>query len=258
MQVPAAVIGLLVGCLVSLTGIGGGVLLLPALILVLHVPPIVAVGTSALFMFLTKIGASAIHGRRGNIDVRLALALAVGSTPGAVAGVVLLWKLRTLFGPGVNDILRILIGVLLLVTPALVFLQDQGRIRFAASFRQRLPRWVNRYTGAVATGLVGGFLVGLTSIGSGSIIILLLVMFYRLQPNTLVGTDIFHAVMLTGVTSLAHLKLGTVNGTLVGNLLLGSVPGVLLGAMLSNRIPTLWMRRILLLVLACVGIELLL
>lgn len=247
--------GLLVGSLVGLTGLGGGVLLLPLLMLGLGIPPIVAVGTGAVFMFFTKIGGAAVHWRLGHVDWRLGLTMALGSAPGALIGVAFLASLRNRFGDGVNDILRTLIGILLVIIPLLTLLQARARKGGGKSLRERLPGWVNRYHGAVFTGLVGGILVGLTSIGSGSVIMLLLILFYRLPPVVLIGTDVFHAVIVSGVTGLAHLGLGSVDLKLVGGLLVGSIPGVLIGSKLTRVIPAVWLRRGLLVVLVAVGIR---
>jgi uncharacterized membrane protein YfcA len=106
-------------------------------------------------------------------------------------------------------------------------------------------------------GLVGGFLVGITSVGSGSIIMMLLLLFYSFAPKIMVGTDIAHAVILTGVTSLLHFRAGNVDGHLVGALLIGSIPGGMLGSHLSTRVPVLWLRRILCTVLLMTGARML-
>jgi len=254
-QIYPPLIGLLVGALVALTGLGGGLVLLPLLILWLKVPAIVAVGTSAVFMFFTKIGAAGLHWRRGNVDWRLALVMACGSVPAALGGVAFLALLRLHYGAGVNDALRSTIGTLLAVIAVATVLQDRLKVHRNVRLRDRLPSWMNRYNGAVITGLVGGFLVGLTSVGSGSVIMILLLLFYSMPMPALVGTDIFHAVILTGITGLAHFELGTVDGQLVAVLLLGAVPGVLIGAGLSNWLPAVWTRRVLLAVVVLAGVK---
>jgi uncharacterized membrane protein YfcA len=251
-----ALIGLLVGSLVSLTGLGGGVLLLPLLILGLQIPPIVAVGSGAVFSALTKIGAAVLHWRRGNVDWELVVYMIWGSVPGALSGVGLLAFLRSRYGEGINDILSTVIGVLLVAIPLLMIVQgplEESR----KTFRERLPHWVTRYNGAMFTGFVGGALVGLTSVGSGSVIMMLLLLFYSRKPRVLVGTDIFHAVILMMVTGVAHFGLGTVDIRLVGWLLAGSVPGVFLGSRLIAFFPGRWLRRVLLGILLASGIAVL-
>lgn len=252
-QYYAVLIGLLVGGLVGLTGLGGGVLLLPLLILGLRVAPIVAVGSGAAFSALTKIGAAVVHWRQGSVDWRLALAMAVGSVPGALVGVGLVVFLRSRYGDAVNNILATWIGILLVVIPLLMVAQGRIDQPGGSRLRDRLPRWVSPYNGAVFTGLVGGFLVGLTSVGSGSVIMMLLLLFYHRPPIVLIGTDIFHAVILMTVTGLFYLGLGTVDVRLVFWLLVGSVPGVLLGTKLTAVVPAIWLRRVLMVVLLISG-----
>jgi uncharacterized membrane protein YfcA len=119
------------------------------------------------------------------------------------------------------------------------------------------PPTMKSFVGMTGIGVLAGFLVGMTSVGSGSIIMMLLLLFYSYPPKVMVGTDIVHAVALTGVTSLLHYRLGNVNPVLVGSLLIGSIPGGLLGSHLSTRVPVLWLRRILCAVLLVTGARML-
>jgi hypothetical protein len=241
--------GMLVGTLVGLTGLGGGSALLPILILVLRVPPIRAVGSTAAFNALTKIGAGFMHWRQRSVDWRLVALLALGSAPGAFCGITVLAHLRSLYGNGVNDILRTAIGVLLICIPILYVVQ-----RFLARGLSRLHRPQRlSYIGISLIGLAGGFLVGMSSVGSGSIIMLFLLIFVGGSPAILVGTNIVHATVLTGFASLLHLRLGTVDSTLVFPLLIGSLPGALLGAQLSQRLPSHWIQGTLYTVLFVTG-----
>lgn len=246
------VIGFLVGTLIGLTGLGGGVLLLPVLIFGLRVPAIVAVGSDALFNFLTKIPSSFVHLSKGTVRRRVVLALAVGSVPGSILGVRFLQHLRMLYGAGVNDFIKAAVGVLLILVSTLLLLQR--RIEEQVANRRPTAR---SFAGMSVIGLVAGFLVGMTSVGSGSIIMMLLLLFYSYPPKVMVGTDIVHAVVLTGVTSLLHWRLGNVNFSLVGYLLIGSIPGGLMGSYLSTRVPVLWLRRILCVVLMTTGARML-
>jgi len=246
------IIGFLVGILIGLTGLGGGVVMLPVLIFGLGIPAIMAVGSDALFNFLTKIPAGLFHLRRGTVRRRVVVALALGSIPGAAAGVALLTHLRTLYGAGVNDILRSMVGFLLICIPLLLLFQD--RIEDSLAHR---PPTMKSFAGMSVIGLVSGFLVGLTSVGSGTIIMLLLLLFYSFAPKVMVGTDIVHAIVLTGVTSFLQFQVGNVDPSLVGILLIGSVPGGLLGSYLSTRIPVLWLRRLLCGILLATGARML-
>ena len=246
-----AAIGFIVGTLIGLTGVGGGVLLLPVLIFGLQVPPLVAVGSDALFNFFTKIPASLVHLRKGTVRLKVVAALAVGSIPGSVAGVGLLTHLRHLYGNGVNDIIKTAVGVLLIVIPTLMLLQNR-----IEELPNRRPTFKS-FAGMSVIGLIAGFLVGMTSVGSGSIIMMLLLLLYNFPPKVNVGTDIVHAVLLTGVTGLLHFRLGNVDRILVLSLLIGSIPGGLLGSHLSTRVPVLWLRRILCTLLLLTGARML-
>jgi uncharacterized membrane protein YfcA len=245
-------IGLVVGTLIGMSGLGGGVLLLPVLIFGLKVPPIIAVGSDALFNFVTKIGSSCVHLRKGTVRRRVVLALALGSIPGSILGVSLLAHLRNIYGNGVNDFIKSAVGLLLVCIPVLLLLQT--RIEEHVANR---PPTMKSFVGMSFIGLFSGFLVGMTSVGSGSIIMMLLLLFYSFPPQVMVGTDIVHAVALTGVTSLLHWRLGNVDFRLVGFLLIGSIPGGLLGSYLSTRVPVLWLRRILCAVLLATGARML-
>jgi uncharacterized protein len=245
-------IGFTVGTLIGLTGLGGGVLLLPTLIFGLRVPAIIAVGSDALFNFLTKIPAGILHLRKGTVRRKVVLAMAAGSIPGALLGVSFLQHLRTVYGNGVNDFIKSAVGLLLVCIPTLLLFQ--GRIEERLAKRQPT---LKSFVGMTFIGLFGGILVGMTSVGSGSIIMMMLLLFYSFAPKVMVGTDIVHAVILTGVTSLLHWRLGNVNLPLVGSLLIGSIPGGILGSHLSTRVPVLWLRRILCAVLLMTGARML-
>jgi uncharacterized protein len=245
-------VGFIVGVLIGLSGVGGGVLLLPVLIFGLRVPPLVAVGSDALFNFFTKIPASLLHISRGTVRKNIVIALAVGSVPGSIAGVNLLMYIRHIYGDGVNNFIKTAVGVLLIVIPTLLLFQRRIEERIATR-----PPTLRGFAGMALIGLVAGFLVGMTSVGSGSIIMMLLLLFYCFPPKVNVGNDIVHAVILTGVTSLLHFRLGNVDPHLVLSLLIGSIPGGLIGSHLATRVPMLWLRRILCALLLITGARML-
>jgi len=245
-------IGFATGTLIGMTGLGGGVLLLPILIFGLRIPPILAVGSDAVFNFVTKIGSSWVHLRKGTVRRKVVLALAAGSVPGSALGVIFLTYLRTVYGNGVNDIIKTAIGILLVIVPTLLLFQN----RLESSLADRKPT-AKTAVGMVLIGLGSGFLVGMTSVGSGSIIMMMLLLFYHYSPRVMVGTDIVHAVVLTGVTGLLHFRAGNVDPVLVASLLIGSIPGGLLGAQLSTHVPVPWLRRILCGVLLVTGVRML-
>jgi uncharacterized protein len=252
---PAALrifIGLIVGTLIGMTGLGGGVLLLPILIFGLGVPAIKAVGSDALFNFVTKIPSSIVHLKKETVRRKVVVALAAGSVPGSIIGIRVLVHLRDVYGAGVNDFIKSAVGILLILVSTLLLLQR----RLEAGMANRPPT-AKSFVGMIIIGLVAGFLVGMTSVGSGSIVMMLLLLFYSYPPKVMVGTDIVHAVVLTGVTSLLHFRLGNVDPSLVGYLLVGSIPGGLIGSYLSTRVPVVWLRRILCTILLATGIRML-
>jgi uncharacterized protein len=245
-------IGFVVGTLIGMTGLGGGVLLLPLLIFGLRVPAITAVGSDALFNFFTKIPAGIMHLRKSTVRRKVVVALATGSIPGSILGVAFLTHIRTLYGSGVNDFIKSAVGLLLVVIPILLLFQA----RIEENLANRPPT-LKSFAGMTAIGLAAGFLVGMTSVGSGSIIMMLLLLFYRFPPKVNVGTDIMHAIVLTGVTGFLHFRLGNVDPTLVISLLIGSIPGGILGSHLSTRVPVPWLRRILCALLLATGARML-
>jgi uncharacterized membrane protein YfcA len=250
-----SLVGFGVGTLIGMTGVGGGVLLLPILIFGLHVPAIRAVGSDALFNFVTKIGASIVHLRRGTVRRKVVLALIIGSAPGSYGGVSLLVYLRNHYGNGVNHFITVAVGVLLICIPTFLFFQKKIEDRIPTAVVK--PATVKSFVGMSVIGLVAGFLVGITSVGSGSIVMMMLLLFFSFPPKVMVGTDIVHALLLTGVTSLLHFRMHNVDVHLVGALVLGSIPGGLLGSYLSTRVPVPWLRRILCAVLLATGARML-
>lgn len=246
------VIGLVVGALVGLSGIGGGVLLVPIFIFGLGVPAIVAIGSDTAFNALTKIGAGLLHWRQGTVDWRLVGGLSLGSLPGALGGVLLLSALRAVYGNGINDVLRALLGVVLVCVP--VLLVAEGALEKRYRFREH-AHWSLRRL--VLIGLFSGLLVGVSSVGSGSVIAVLLLLFVPAAPAILVGTNIVHAIALTGFASVLDARLGIIDPWLVFPLLLGSIPGSVLGVKWSRRLPDRWLRRGLCVILVASGAKML-
>jgi uncharacterized membrane protein YfcA len=153
-----------------------------------------------------------------------------------------------LYGDGVNSVIKLAIGILLVCIPILLMFQTRIEDRMV----NRSPT-LKSFVGMTIIGLFSGFLVGMTSVGSGSIIMMMLLLFYSYPPKVNVGTDIVHAVVLTGVTGFLHFRLGNVDPGLVSALLIGSIPGGLVGSYLSTRVPVLWLRRILCAILLITG-----
>jgi len=226
-------LGLLVGTLVGLTGVGGGALLTPLLILVVGVRPVVAVGTDLAFAALTKFIGSWQHHRLGMSDRRLVYILAIGSMPGALVGTQLVSKLTAFHSENSDALLTHALGVMLLLAAG------------ASLFRAIGYTWAKPTTtdpGPIATAALGfiiGLLVGATSIGAGSLLMAAFALFYRrLSPSQAVGADVMHGAVLAAVAALAHGSAGHVEVSMLINLLLGSLPGVLLGGWLCHRLPS--------------------
>ena len=232
------VFGLGVGVLVGLTGIGGGSLMTPLLLIVIGTQPVVAIGTDIAYGALTKTVGGWQHLRSGTVDLGVSKWLAFGSVPGSLAGVVLVELL-----PSPPDE-ALLWGVAAAL--ALTALVTLGRALFVPKVHERerdsvtLTARAKRM--AVALGLVLGFVLGVTSVGSGALIGLALILVFRLTPHCVVGTDVFHAAVLLWAAGLAHVIAGNVDYGLMANILLGSVPGVLLGERLARRVPAAGLR----------------
>jgi uncharacterized membrane protein YfcA len=229
--------GLIVGLLVGLTGMGGGVLMTPLLVVGLGMPATVAVGTDLAYSSATKLFGAWQHWRQGTVDMRVVRALAIGSVPATILAVTTLFYLHNVMHVNVDQVLERFIGVMLVVAASLMV--RKLWLSFRGEPNNLHLDYDNFPTGRlIAIGALGGFLVGMTSIGSGSLIIALLVMTIALAPDKLVGTDVAHAFLLVGTAALAHLLfMQDVDMLLAGKLLAGSIPGVLLGSRMAPLVP---------------------
>ncbi len=245
--------GLVVGCLVGLTGVGGGSLMTPVL-LYFGVHATTAVGTDLLYAAVTKTVGTGVHSASDSVDWRIVRRLALGSVP---ATAITLYALSSIGAQSkeVTETIKFVLGVGLLLTALSIF------------FRRRLAEWVARRFGepsdgmarnlTIASGVVLGILVSLSSVGAGAIGVTVLIMLYPKLPLVrIVGSDIAHAVPLTIVAGAGHWMLGDVDWTLMGSLLLGSIPGILFGSWLAPRLPEYGLRPALASVLTLVGANL--
>jgi len=229
--------GLGVGLLVGMTGIGGGSLMTPLLILVLGTAPTTAIGTDLAYAAVTKTVGGWRHWRKGSVDMTIALWLAVGSIPGALGGVQALHALENALGGA--DFETVILGLVagaLFVTGIAVL----ARALFVSSDREResvLVFDVRHKVAAIAVGVGVGFVLGLTSAGSGALIAVALIMLFRLTPIRVVGTDVFHAALLLWVAAAAHFLSGNVDLGLAATILIGSIPGVWIGSNLAFKMP---------------------
>jgi uncharacterized membrane protein YfcA len=249
--------GAATGLLVGLTGVGGGALMTPLLLLVFGVVPLTAVGTDLWFAAITKLFATRVHQGHGLIDWQVVKRLWLGSL--SASALTLLWMRLHPVDESAVTLLKTAIAMAVMLTASGLLLQKPlhalGR-KLRTTDGQHFKAWQAPLT--VLAGAVLGALVTLTSVGAGALGAVFLAYLYplRLTPPRLIATDIVHAIPLAMFAGAGHLLIGNVNFALLGNLLLGSVPAVIVGAMLSARLPHALLRAVLALVLMLIGLKL--
>ena len=251
--------GALVGALVGLTGVGGGSLMTPLLLLLFGQSPAVAVGTDLIFSATTKVVATASFGYSKRIDWQIVRRLAIGSLPGMIAVLVWFWLNRQ-SPETINRAIPGLLGAMLAATAACLLFYDpiqRWTLRSRVAWWVALEPWKPLLT--VIVGVFVGASVTLTSIGAGALGTVALFCLYprRLPPDRLVATDIAHALPVTVCAGIAHASLGHLNSALLGWLLLGSIPTVLIASRLTLRIPGGWVRACIALMLVITSFHLL-
>ena len=249
------VAGFIVGFLVGLTGVGGGSLMTPILMIFFHIKPALAVGTDLLYASVTKSVGIFAHGKLGNIDWRIVKLLAAGSVPASFATIIFL---RTIDVDSTEAIatIKFSLGIALIITSVAVLLRT--KLMNLLAKETLIPE---KYVAAstVVLGIVLGGLVTLTSVGAGALgVTALIVLYPHKKITTIVGSDIAHAVPLTLVAGLGHASLGTVDYNLLGTLLVGSIPGIYIGSHLSAKVAEHWIRVALAAILIYVGLKLVL
>ena len=245
--------GFIVGLLVGLTGVGGGSLMTPLLVLIFKFPTAIAIGTDLLYAAITKSAGVFTHSRLGNIEWSIVRNLMLGSIP---ASFIMTYYLKgiDLFAYENVKIINFSLGIALVLTSFAVLLQP---IISKKTVNKKTRSPVNTKILTILLGFSLGILVTLTSVGAGAMgVTALLLLYPNMSIKKIVGTDIAHAVPLTLFAGLGHLNLGTVNGYLLLSLLIGSIPGVSLGSHLSAKINEKWLRYILAIILIIVGIQL--
>ena len=249
-----AVAGLLVGFLVGMTGVGGGSLMTPLLVLFFNVPPQAAVGTDLLFAAATKSVGVGVHGWRNTIDWKIMRRLAMGSLPAAVLTLIALNTFIHIGKPA-NSVILSVLGVLLILT-AIGILFQRKLLAYGATHHPVGPD--KALVPTIALGALLGVSVTISSVGAGAIGVTVLLMLYRHLPVArIVGTDIAHAVPLALVAGAGHWFLGSVDFGLLLSLLVGSIPGVIVGSLLSSRASDAVLRPALAAVLVVSGVRLL-
>jgi uncharacterized membrane protein YfcA len=248
--------GLGVGVLVGMTGIGGGSLMTPMLILVFGVTPVTAIGTDLAYAAVTKTVGGYKHWRQKTVDMRLSGWMAVGSVPASVGGVYVLSLLEDWAGRDFDDTLLTILAVALLLTGAATLIRAFLK-RMHERERATIDLERRHKVAAVVLGVCVGFVLGVTSAGSGALIAVGLILLFRLVPTRVVGTDVFHAAILLWAAGLAHIVAGNVDFALAGTILLGSIPGVWVGSHWSVRVQPAVLRTTLAVVLIGAGLALL-
>jgi uncharacterized membrane protein YfcA len=255
-----AVVGVVIGALVGLTGMGGGALMTPVLVFFFGVDALTAISSDLVISLFMKPFGSIVHLVRRTVDVRLVGLLMIGSVPGAFFGAVITSLLPV---GSVTAVLPVLLGAALLLAAAGLIVRAWMQMTRTNSplgemaTRMGRPAVRVRPASTIVLGAVAGLMVGLTSVGAGSIVIVALLLLYpALKASQLVGTDLVQAVPLVAAAALGHALFGHVDLGVAGSVLIGAIPGVILGAWLSSRIPGGIIRRVLAVLLMASGLKL--
>lgn len=248
--------GFAVGAIVGLTGVGGGSLMTPLLVLMFGIHPSVAVGTDLLYAAITKAGGTLAHGLKGTVDWEITRRLASGSIPAAVITLVLVGRFAPGGIEGAASLIKVALGVALLLTAVALIFRRQIQAYALARFGGR-PDPVRTARLTVLTGAVLGVLVSISSVGAGALGVTALFFLYPAMPALrIVGSDIAHAVPLTAVAGAGHWMLGSVDWFLLASLIIGSLPGIWLGSHISTKVPDRVLRPMLAMMLVLVGAKL--
>ena len=250
------VFGLGVGILVGLTGMGGGSLMTPILILVFGFKPVTAVGTDLAYGAVTKTVGGWRHFRQKTVNSSLSTWMAFGSVPSAIGGVYALDAIQRASGRNFDSTMIAVLAGALLFTGVAVLARALFLPKLVERERESFVLERRHKVSAIVLGVFVGFVLGVTSAGSGSLIAVGLILLFHLAPRQVVGTDVFHAAILLWAAAIAHVVAGNVDYALAGTILLGSVPGVVLGTHWSVRVPVATLRTVLGVVLIGAGLGL--
>jgi uncharacterized membrane protein YfcA len=256
MDVTLSITGFIVGILVGMVGVGGASLMTPILIY-LGISPVKAIGTDLVYNTVTKFFGSIQHLRQKTVRLQIVYYLSMGSIPGAISAVLLVRWLDINFTP-TDFLLKKVLGVILLFTALLAIIQEVRSRNGCQVNKWREKSEQEKKCIVVVLGIVLGFVVGFTSIGSGTLFALALYYLYNIPGKDLVGTDIIHAFLLTGSASLFYIFFGHVDYLLVFQMLIGSIPGVILGSMLAPKFSSKALRYLVLTIIMTSGVMLLL
>lgn len=250
MSIGIVMMGLLIGFMVGVTGIGGATLLTPILIFT-GVQPTIAIGTDLFYNSITKFFGTIQHYRQRTINWNLVKLFSCGSIPGAIIAIFLLQFCEPIY-KNQEQFLKVALGYVLIFVSVstLINMSTKYKFRYFSKSVQR-EKWI-----PILVGFCLGIIVGLTSIGSGSLFTLAMLLLYRMSPSELVGTDIAHALCLVTAAGLMHAGIGNVDYYLVFNLIVGSVPGVLLGSKIAHVLPPTLLKILMIFIIALSGLKL--
>lgn len=226
--------GLFVGLMVGMTGMGGASLMAPILILLFHIKAKYAIGSDLAYAAIAKIFGAWQQQKAQTVNHRLVAWLAVGSIPSSLLGVYLLHTIDKRGGAEAEHLITRLLGAMLVLVAAVLLTRSIPSVE-ARFQRIRQPEIAHSPVAAVITGAIGGFLVGLTSIGAGTLFGVAMILMFGMKAREMVGTDIYHGCILSAVAAGGHMLAGDVDYPLVASLLIGAIPGVLLGGLASTR-----------------------
>lgn len=257
MEFAYSIAGFVVGFIVGMTGVGGGSLMTPILVLVFGFKPVVAVGTDLLYAAITKSGGVFVHNKKGTIEWRIVGLLALGSIPASVAAVFLLKHLEK-EGIDYSNLITLTLSIALISTSVVLLFKDSLQ-RLGQNERFDAIRALHRQLQTpmtVVAGLILGVLVTLSSVGAGALGAAILFFLYPRMPSIkIVGTDLAHAVPLTAAAGLGHLHLGTIDPGLLLSLIIGSLPGIYIGSHIAVRLPEKVVRPALASMLMLIGLK---
>jgi uncharacterized protein len=251
MSIEIILMGFLIGGLVGMTGVGGAALLTPILVL-WGVNPAIAIGTDFAYNMITKLFGAIQHIRQKTVNFQLVKYLAIGSLPSAILANLLFYYF---FSSYYNEELIVLLLGYVLVIVAIITLVQIFIIRNPVNRWKLKPLSEKRHVTIIA-GVIIGAVVGITSVGSGSLFALFILYYFNIKSSELVGTDITHAFLLVSVVGLLMAGLGHIDYSLVGNLLCGSIPGALIGSKLTLKVPSNVMRIVIVVVILISGVKL--
>jgi uncharacterized protein len=254
MSIEITMFGIILGFLVGLTGVGGAALLTPILVL-FGVSPTVAVGTDLFYNSITKLFGSLQHWRQQTINFKVVKYLAIGSLPSASVAILFMHMFDS-FYKNQDDIIKNALSIVLII----VALTTLYRTLFDHKLTDN--KWQIKAVGdkkwlLIVIGGILGFIVGMTSIGSGSLFALAMLYLFKMKASELVGTDIFHALLLVSVSSFFYAGFGNIDYLLAGNLLTGSIPGVMIGSALSAKVPAKPLRTFIAIIILISGLKML-